>query len=383
MRSPLAYVSAALAVATGAALAGCTPKEPAQGGAAGGQEISVTATDSSCQVSKTEGTTGPVTFNVTNNGSKVTEFYVYDKGDRALGEVENIGSGISRKLIVQFTEPGTYQTACKPGMIGDGIRGDFTITGAAVKLDAEGKFKDATDRYRGYVISQVDALSESAAKFVEAVKAKDIASAKAQYPTSRVYYERIEPVAEAFPNDLDPRIDLREADLQPGEKWTGYHRLEKDLWVTGLQPDTNAIADQLLKDIKELSDGVRAKDFDINTTKIAGGAQTLLDEVARTKISGEEETFSHTDLWDFQANLDGSQNAIATVRPILDERKPELGQAIDKRFKEVDALLGKYRKGDGFVLYDTVTQDQRIELAHAIDALSKEVSEVQGVVAGR
>lgn len=384
MRPSLAYAAAALAVAAGTTLTACTPKEPAQGGAAGaGQEVTVTATDSSCQLSKTEGTTGPVTFNVTNNGSKVTEFYIYDKGDRALGEVENIGSGISRKLIVQFTEPGTYQTACKPGMIGDGIRGDFTITGAAVKLDAEGKFKDATDRYRGYVISQVDALSESTAKFVDAVKAKDIASAKAQYPTSRVYYERIEPVAEAFPNDLDPRIDLREADLQPGEKWTGYHRLEKDLWVTGLQPDTNAIADQLLKDIKELSDGVRAKDFDINTTKIAGGAQTLLDEVARTKISGEEETFSHTDLWDFQANVDGSQNAIATVRPILDERKPELGQAIDKRFKEVDALLGKYRKGDGFVFYDTVTQDQRIELAHAIDALSKEVSEVQGVIAGR
>ncbi|WP_423488595.1 iron uptake system protein EfeO [Mycobacteroides sp. PCS013] len=384
MKPSLAYVAAALAMATGTTLAACTPKEPAESGAAGaGQEITVTATDTSCEVSETEATTGPVTFKVTNNGSKVTEFYVYDKGDRALGEVENIGSGINRKLIVQFTEPGTYQTACKPGMIGDGIRGDFKITGAAVKLDAEGKFKDATDRYRGYVISQVDALSESAGKFVEAVKAKDIASAKAQYPTSRVYYERIEPVAEAFPNDLDPRIDLREADLQPGEKWTGYHRLEKDLWVTGLQPDTDAIADQLLKDIKELSDGVRAKDFDINTTKIAGGAQTLLDEVARTKISGEEEAFSHTDLWDFQANVDGSQNAVATVRPILDERKPELGQAIDKRFKEVDTLLGKYRKGDGFVFYDTVTQDQRIELAHAIDALSKEVSEVQGVIAGR
>ncbi|MFA4087640.1 iron uptake system protein EfeO [Mycobacteroides chelonae] len=384
MKPSLAYVAAALAMATGTTLAACTPKEPAESGAAGaGQEITVTATDTSCEVSKTEATTGPVTFKVTNNGSKVTEFYVYDKGDRALGEVENIGSGINRKLIVQFTEPGTYQTACKPGMIGDGIRGDFKITGAAVKLDAEGKFKDATDRYRGYVISQVDALSESAGKFVEAVKAKDIASAKAQYPTSRVYYERIEPVAEAFPNDLYPRIDLREADLQPGEKWTGYHRLEKDLWVTGLQPDTDAIADQLLKDIKELSDGVRAKDFDINTTKIAGGAQTLLDEVARTKISGEEEAFSHTDLWDFQANVDGSQNAVATVRPILDERKPELGQAIDKRFKEVDTLLGKYRKGDGFVFYDTVTQDQRIELAHAIDALSKEVSEVQGVIAGR
>lgn len=84
MKPSLAYVGAALAVAAGTTLAGCTPKEPAQGGAAGGgQEITVTATDSSCQLSKTEGTTGPVTFNVTNNGSKVTEFYVYDKGDRA------------------------------------------------------------------------------------------------------------------------------------------------------------------------------------------------------------------------------------------------------------------------------------------------------------
>ncbi|PRP61171.1 peptidase M75, partial [Bacillus halotolerans] len=108
MRLSLAFASTALAVATGTTLAACTPKEPAQGGAAGaGQEITVTATDTSCEVSKTEATTGPVTFQVTNNGSKVTEFYVYDKGDRALGEVENIGSGINRKLIVQFTEPGT------------------------------------------------------------------------------------------------------------------------------------------------------------------------------------------------------------------------------------------------------------------------------------
>ena len=100
-----------------------------------------------------------------------------------------------------------------------------------------------------------------------------------------------------------------------------------------------------------------------------------------SKISGEEDIFSHTDLWDFNANVQGSQTAVASVRPILDERNPDLGKRVDQRFTEVEALLEKYRQGDGFVLYDTVTEPQRQELSRAIDALSKEVSQVQGVIA--
>jgi iron uptake system component EfeO len=280
-----------------------------------------------------------------------------------------------------LAEPGTYQTACKPGMVGDGIRSDFKVTGETVQVDTEGKFKEASDSYKRYVNSQTDALVTATEAFVAAVKKGDINSAKEQFPTTRTYYERIEPVAESFPNDLDPRIDLREADLEPGQKWTGFHRIEKDLWVQGLQPDTNAIADQLVADVKELDAGVKAPDYSIDSTQIAGGAQGLLDEVSASKISGEEDIFSHTDLWDFNANVQGSQTAVASVRPILDERNPDLGKRVDQRFSEVEALLQKYRQGDGFVLYDTVTEPQRQELSRSIDALSKEVSQVQGVIA--
>ncbi|WP_460356478.1 iron uptake system protein EfeO [Mycobacterium sp. ZZG] len=378
---------AVLAAATAAfALAGCQAKEEApaasesEGGGAS-SEITVEASDTSCQLSGTEGTTGATTFVITNNGSKVTEFYVYGEGERVMGEVENISPGLQRKLIVQLSQPGTYQTACKPGMIGDGIRGDFTVTGDEVQIDTEGKFKEAADNYKRYVNSQVEALVPAVEAFVAAIKSGDIEGAKAQYPTSRVYYERIEPVAESFPDDLDPRIDLREADLEPGQKWTGFHRLEKDLWVTGPQPDTNEIADQLVADVKELQAGVSAPDFTVDSTQIAGGAQGLLDEIATSKITGEEDIFSHTDLWDFNANLQGSQTAVASVRPILDERNPDLGTRVDQRFEEVEALLEKYREGDGFVLYDKVTEPERQELSRAIDALSKEVSQVQGVIA--
>ncbi|MFE3293470.1 iron uptake system protein EfeO [Rhodococcus sp. NPDC059234] len=361
------------------ALVACTSKSDQTA-----DSIAVTATDTACDVAANTAKTGTTTFAITNNGSKVTEFYVYGSGDRVMGEVENVGPGLTRQLIVNLPEAGTFHTACKPGMVGEGIRAEFTVTGDSLApTDESGQLAEAAAGYKRYVTSQVSALQESAAKFVEAIKAGDIESAKAQYPTARTYYERIEPIAESFPDDLDPRLDLREANVVPGQKWTGFHRLEKDLWAQGLQPDTNAVADQLIADLKELSDGIAADDFTVDPIQVAGGAQTLLDEISRTKITGEEDIFSHTDLWDFQANVDGSQAAIASVRPILDERNKELATRIDQRFAELDTELGQYRRGDGFVFYDTVTEPQRQALSHKIDALSAEVSQVQGVVAAQ
>jgi iron uptake system component EfeO len=378
--------AATAAVLAGLSMTACQAKEADSGSASGdgaqkAAQITVDASDTECKLSGTTATTGPSTFVVTNNGNKVTEFYVYGEGERVMGEVENISPGLKRQLIVQLTQPGTYQTSCRPGMVGEGIRGNFEVTGEAVQIDTEGKFKEAADSYKRYVLSQTDALIPATEAFVAAVKAKDVAKAKSLFPTARTYYERIEPVAESFPNDLDPRIDLREADLEPGQKWTGFHALEKQLWVTGLQPDADALADQLLADVKELEAGVKAPDWTIDSTQIAGGAQGLLDEVASSKISGEEDIFSHTDLWDFKANVEGSQTAVASVRPILDERNAELGKRVDQRFADVEKLLEKYREGDGFVSYDKVTEPQRQELSRAIDALSKEVSQVQGVIA--
>ncbi|ORL37947.1 iron uptake system protein EfeO [Prescottella equi] len=361
------------------ALAACTSKSTADT-----EAITVTATDSTCDISGNSAETGNTTFSITNNGSKVTEFYVFGAGDRVMGEVENVGPGLTRQLIVNLAEAGTYHTACKPGMVGNGIRSEFVVTGDSVAAtDQDGRLTEAADGYKRYVDSQLTALQETVTAFVASLKAGDVAAAKAQYPLTRTYYERIEPIAESFPDDLDPRIDLREVDVEPGWNWTGFHRLEKDLWVQGLQPDTNAIADQLVADIQELADGVAAPDFVVDPIQVAGGAQTLLDEIARTKITGEEDIFSHTDLYDFQANADGSQAAIASLRPILDDRNPELAARIDQRFADLDAELAQFRQGDGFVSYETLTEPQRQALSQKIDALSAEVSQVQGVVAGQ
>ncbi len=116
---------------SGLALAGCAAKDSAAPKTAtpAGAQVSVTATDTACKLSVAEGTTGATTFAVTNNGTKATELYVYNKDGSVLAEVENISPGLQRELSVDLTEPGTYKLACKPGGVGDGVPADFTVKG--------------------------------------------------------------------------------------------------------------------------------------------------------------------------------------------------------------------------------------------------------------
>ncbi len=88
--------------------------------------LTVTSSESTCDVSSVSLRSGSHTFAVTNKGSDVTEVYVYGKGDTVLGEVEDVGPGTSRNLKVKLSA-GSYVVACKPGQKGDGIRTPITV----------------------------------------------------------------------------------------------------------------------------------------------------------------------------------------------------------------------------------------------------------------
>jgi iron uptake system component EfeO len=264
-------------------------------------------------------------------------------------------------------------------MVGDGIRAPFMVTGAATRsINTNAKLAEATAGYKRYITSQISALVPKTQEFADAVKAGNVDQAKAQFPVARTYYERIEPVAESF-GDLDPKLDAREDDPRDaGVSWTGFHRLERDLWVDGLKPDSPQVADQLVTDVKDLQ--TRAMSLALNPAEMANGAKELLDEVATGKITGEEDRYAHTDLWDFKANVEGSQAAVAALRPVIDEKDATLGPVLDERFAAVDKLLEGHRVGDGFKSYTELTQDDIKRMTDAIDALSEPISKVAGVV---
>ncbi|WP_375424295.1 iron uptake system protein EfeO [uncultured Friedmanniella sp.] len=371
-------------------LAGCTTNTPASDSAndAGdSRALTVQATDSGCQVSSASAPSGNLTFSVTNTGSKVNEFYLLGAdGLRILGEVENIGPGLSRDLVLS-TPPGSYFTACKPGMIGDGIRAPFAVSDSGVSLtndDDRALVATANKQYKAYVQDQTEQLVTMTDEFVTAYLAGNDDKAREIYPLARVHWERIEPVAESF-GDLDPKTDLREADLEPGQKWTGWHRIEKDLWpakaknYTPLtQAGRKAYAADLVKNIATLNTKARTVNFTVD--QIANGSRGLLDEVATSKVTGEEETWSRTDLYDFQANVDGARVGFEGLRPILQKKNPELDTQIDARFTALQKLLDKHKSGDGFVSYDDLSKPDVKALSDAVNALAEPLSKLTAAV---
>ncbi len=248
------------ALAAGALLlAGCTENKPAQEGAASSgasgasNALNVTSTNDDCQVSAASASSGNVTFTIKNDGAKITEFYLLaSDGLRIVSERENIAPGATADLTVSL-QPGDYFTACKPGMRGTNVgKTAFKVTGDPVELsgDDQALFDKAVQDYVDFVKNEVSALVPKTDEFAKAYMAGDDEKAKQMFASTRVHYERIEPIAEAL-GVLDPRIDYREInylaeadqfkeDDPTFTEWLGFHRIEKDLWAPAadaVQPD--------------------------------------------------------------------------------------------------------------------------------------------------
>ena len=369
------------------ALAGCVANNPTAGDA---EALTVDSSATDCAVSSAEAPSGNLVFTVSNTGEQVTEFYLLaDDGLRIVGEVENVGPGIERNLVVQ-ARPGDYFTVCKPGMIGAGVgKTAFTVndSGAdfAVDEDLAAQIETANANYKSYVKDQIENLVVGTEDFATAYKAGDDDTARELYAPTRVFWERVETVAESF-GDLDPRMDLREADLEEGQEWTGWHAIEKDLWpaeaeagfTAYTQEKRDALADQLVEDTNTLYANVQDLEFTLDQQ--ANGAIGLLDEVATGKVTGEEEFWSHTDLWDFQANIDGAKVLYAGIRDILVEKDADLADQLDAEFASLQKLLDAQKVGDGFTLYTDLTDEEIRAFSDQVNALGEPLSKLTGVL---
>ncbi|MGE7622256.1 iron uptake system protein EfeO [Viridibacillus sp. NPDC096237] len=241
----------------------------------------------------------------------------------------------------------------------------------AIDLQAE------VDAYKEFALDQMDQFTTETEKFVAAVKAGNIEKAKAIYPNARMFFERSEPIAESF-GDLDPRIDARLADLkeegQGKEDWSGYHKIEFGLWEENTTKGYEKTANQLLKDAKELR--ARVETVEVTPDLMMTGAIDLLNEVSTSKISGEEEIFSHTDLYDFKANVEGAEKIFTILENKIEAKDPELAKNLNEKFKGVNDLLAKYETKDGYVSYTELTKDDTKALAEAVNHLGEPLSQM-------
>jgi FTR1 family protein len=346
------------------------------GASEGARLVKVQLTDAGCSPGKLALDAGPTTFQIANAGtSRVSEFEVLD-GDRILGEKENLAAGLSGRFDLNL-KPGQYTISCPGGT--SAATGQMVVGGQAVGGEASPRLEAATAAYASYVQTQVATLVKRTRAFVAAVKGGEVARAKSLFAATRAPYETIEPVAESF-GGLDPAIDARVNDVAKGDEWTGFHRIEKALWVNGTTAGLDPVADKLLADVKDLQ--AKVKGLAYEPQELTNGANGLLDEVSASKITGEEDRYSHTDLSDFEANVDGSQTTFGLLAPALRAKDPALAGEIDARFKAVNAALAALKQDGRFPSYETVGTAQRRKLSQLVDALAEPLSQVAAKLRG-
>lgn len=440
MKAQLPLSLAGLTVLSALALTGCTDNpqngssESSGSASAGAQTVQVTIDDDSCTTEPAEIPAGTVTFEISNEGTVPNELEVLSENQLQIeSEQENIGPGTTAELTTALNE-GTYYTACKPNMVGDLLgAAEFSVTpGETVDVseDTQAAEDRAIENYSGYVRDQTGQLLTATQEFADAYTSGDYDEARRLYPLARQHYERIEPTAESFgieeAGDLDVSMDARVQDLaadagkEPNDpevldEWTGWHRIEADLFTDesagftiGSDQERQDLADQLVDDTQTLYDFVYGDvegvggAFELELSDVVDGSSGLLEEVALSKIVGEEETFSHTDLYDFKANIEGAQVAYGNVQDLVRDQDPELADEIETGFSDVSALIDEQATGedaDGSTTYKSYDEiaavqedatgeapteedytDVQRDFSDAVNALSEPLSEVAGTV---
>ncbi|CAI0991766.1 iron uptake system protein EfeO [Serratia fonticola] len=341
-------------------------------------QVKVTVNDKQCEPMQLTLPAGKTQFVVHNTSQKNLEWEIL-KGVMVVEERENIAPGFTQKMTANL-EPGEYDMTC--GLLSN-PKGKLVVTAAGAVADGKPNVMDLVGpiaEYKVYVTKEVEGLVKQTKLFTDAIKAGDVAQARKLYAPTRQHYERIEPIAELF-SDLDGSIDAREDDYEKkaeDPKFTGFHRLEKALFADNTTKGMNEYADGLYKDTLELQK--RIGELTFPPSKVVGGAAGLIEEVAASKISGEEDRYSRTDLWDFQANVDGAQKIVNLLRPLLEKANQPLLAKIDANFKTVDNILAKYKTAEGYESYEKLTTADRNAMKGPITTLAEDLSQLRGVL---
>jgi iron uptake system component EfeO len=251
----------------------------------------------------------------------------------------------------------------------------------------------AADEYKAYAIAQIDELVTVVKVFTDAVRAGDLKAAQDAYAPSRVPWERIEPLA-GLVEEIDGKIDARVDDFSGVDdpEFTGWHRLEYLLFEKNTTDGGAPFADQLDADVAALKEQFPA--VDVKPVDVSTGAAELIEEVSEGKITGEEDRYAKTDLWDFDANLQGARDAVGKLNPALVEADPALLGKIEAGINSVFETLRPLRQGDGWVLFCTendpypsarcpavtVTPQVIDTLKAELAGLSENLSQVSGVL---
>lgn len=191
---------------------------------------------------------------------------------------------------------------------------------------------DAAERYRPYMVEQIDQSLAGARALRERLTARDTDGAKREWIAARVGWERAEVFTAGFVPDLDAEIDAWPNAVM------GFHAIEAELFGQEAGK-VDEQADALIFHLADLD--VKVHLIKLTPQGLLNGTARLAYEVGESKADGGESRFSGTSLEDMRNNVDGIALAYDVIfDPTVTEKDPQLADATKAKITQLKALVG-------------------------------------------
>jgi iron uptake system EfeUOB component EfeO/EfeM len=326
--------------------------------------VLVTVTDETCEPAELTVPAGKSTFRIHNASQRPLEWEILD-GVMVLAERENITPGLNATLTERL-KAGTYDITC--GLLSN-PRGRLTVVATAASEAAKAApelryFIGPLSEYQVYLSRRTNELIAATAALSETVAGGDVEGAKAAWLAARQPWRQMAPVTGRIgdlANSMDPLaeyLEKREAD--PG--FTGFHRIEYGLWAQGSTEGLAPVASRLAAEAGTLKD--RLKQVKLEPADLGGNAAALAGRVA-DQATGSQTPYSHGDLPEFSADLDGIAESALVVEPLVREADPATADALTAAIESARKTLDGFKVDGAFPSYDTIDDAGRKAISEA------------------
>ncbi|MBF9069590.1 EfeM/EfeO family lipoprotein [Streptacidiphilus fuscans] len=400
-----ALVLAAAGGALGVALTrdGGPSTTAAPGSAPTPTPLAVSVDKHGCGAPPTSLAAGPVAFAVTDSASTFVTVYLTDPGgDRAYAEIRWLGPRHTLPLTGSLAA-GRYALRC---VFSDGpvvssptlaVTGSAsgTLTGYAPMPDLA--LAGAVASYRAWVQAALPGLLAAAQTLDADVARGDLASARADWLPAHLDYERLGAAYNSF-GDFDASIDGRADGLPQGTAtsgWTGFFALEQGLWHGAPASALRPLTQHLVSDVQGLIADFPSEDTDPGDLPLR--AHEILENGLQFQLSGHADYGSGTTLATLDANVQGTQEVLSLLAPLLRERAPGLLDGVDQQLAQLRVQLAACRTGSAsgtsagsnsgagadWTPAASLDRDRRERLDGALGALLEQLSEIPNLLAPR
>jgi len=180
--------------------------------------------------------------------------------------------------------------------------------------------------------------------------------------------------------DLDQAIDGRAGGLPKGTSdphFTGLHRLEMGLFTDEPLSDLAPVADRLAADVDTLQKGVPTAD--LPPLDYATRTHEILEDAQRDFLSGADVPWSHEGVLATAAGADATDEALATLQPVLDT---DVFTESHTGMVKLQAALAAVRRDHGgtYPTNDQLSQADHERLDGAIGGALEALQDVPGAL---